>query len=320
MHDTPAAECWVLHDGGAGNRRQALALAQSLGLAAHEWSLHARWPWRWIAPRLLPFAQRAFGRGFQDALRDSPPALAIGCGRSAALATRLCRRAGSASVQILDPRVSPRHWDLVIAPEHDRLRGDNVINLVGSLNPVDGAWLGSARRAFPALASLPSPRIAVLIGGPTRAVPWRESDFQRFCDQLSRALDDDGGSVIVCGSRRTPASWASRLRERFAGPANLVWMDAGDGRNPYAAALAWADRIVVTADSVNMVSEACSTSAPVRVAGLDAATGRIQSFLQSLLARGRIEPMGEARLAADCLPLQETSRVATLVRERLRLA
>lgn len=319
MHESPTAECWVLHDGAAGNRRQALALADSLGLARREWALHARGPARWFAPRQAPFTGNAFGSTFSDALRNSPPSLAIGCGRLAALATRQCRRAGVASVQILDPRIPTRHWDLVIAPDHDRLRGENVITLVGSLNPVDGDWLQSARDDIPAMGSLAGPRFALLIGGPTRAVPLQASDIRQLCGQLNRLLGDGGGSVMVCGSPRTPAAWARELRQHFPAPSHLCWMDAGDGRNPYAAALGWADRIVVTADSVNMVSEACSTAVPVHVAGLHAATGRIGSFLQSLLARGRIQSMGGSRTVADGTPLQETSRVAALVRERLKL-
>jgi mitochondrial fission protein ELM1 len=96
-------------------------------------------------------------------------------------------------------------------------------------------------------------------------------------------------------------------------------MDASDGRNPFAAVLGWADRIVVTADSVNMISEACSSAAPVRVAGLEKAGGRIRLFLDSLLARGRIQPIDQHAWAAGGMPLQETSRVAALVRERLNL-
>ena len=96
-------------------------------------------------------------------------------------------------------------------------------------------------------------------------------------------------------------------------------MDASDGRNPFAAALGWADRIVVTADSVNMLSEACSTAAPVRVAGLGLAGGRMQWFLDSLRARGRIQPIDQQSWAAGGTPLQETTRVAALVRQRLRL-
>ena len=110
---------------------------------------------------MLPGATHAFGTTFH-ALQMQAPAVAIGCGRQAALATRLLRARGSRTIQILDPRLDPAHWDLVIAPEHDGLAGANVLTLLGSLNPVDDAWLADARTAFPAFAHLPSPRTAVL--------------------------------------------------------------------------------------------------------------------------------------------------------------
>jgi mitochondrial fission protein ELM1 len=46
--------CWVLHDGAAGNRRQALALAAALGEAPREWALKPNAPARWFAPRQAP--------------------------------------------------------------------------------------------------------------------------------------------------------------------------------------------------------------------------------------------------------------------------
>src|SRR5690606_35737615 len=150
---TPGAPVRVvaLSDGRAGNARQALALAAALSAGpVDEVRLDARAPWRWLAPRRLPGAARAWGADF-DALLAAPPAVAVGCGRQAALATR----------------VLPRHWDVVVAPEHDRLQGANVVAVAGSLHPVDEAWLARGRGAFPALGALPGPRIAVLVGGPS---------------------------------------------------------------------------------------------------------------------------------------------------------
>ena len=134
-HRGPAST-WILTDGHAGNLRQARALATALGRDAREWELHPRAPWKWFAPRCLPRCEQAFGRKFRQSLGRAP-GLAIGCGRQAALATRLLRERGARAVQILDPRADPRHWDLVVAPAHDALHAENVIALHGSLNPVD---------------------------------------------------------------------------------------------------------------------------------------------------------------------------------------
>ena len=310
---------WILHDGHAGNRRQAVALADALALPWKEWVLQPRFPARWLAPRMLSNAAAGFGEDFAAALRHQPPSLAIGCGRQAALATRYARAAGATAVQILDPRIDTRHWDWVIAPEHDGLVGDNVLTLCGSLHPVDGAWLQRARARFPAMGSLPGPRTAVLLGGPTRAVRFDRSAFEVMMAKLEYWLARDGGSLLICGSRRTTREVRALARARYAADPGIVWMDEAAGENPYAGVLAWADRIVASPDSVNMVSEACATSVPVYVAEPGRATGRVRRYLDDLLARGRIRAQSSEPHAFVAEPLLETPRIAALLRERLRL-
>jgi len=311
--------CWALHDGAAGNRRQAVALAQALGVATREWSLKASLPARWLAPRRIPGVGPAFGEAFTQALRDHPPSLAIGCGRLAALATRLARDAGARAIQILDPRIATSHWDLVIAPEHDALQADNVIGMLGSLNPVDTTWLANAREQSPELAHLKQPRTAVLLGGATRATRFDRDALEVMLAKLEIMFAREGGSLVICGSGRTPRDWAPLLRARYAGDGHRVWMDASDGANPYAGALAWADRIVASPDSVNMVSEACSTTLPVFVAEPGRATGRVRQFLKVLEASDRIRAQTDELAPFTVEPLRETARVAAQVRARLSL-
>ena len=315
----PLSIAWAIHDGRAGNRRQVLALASALRLDAVEQVLDPGPSARWLAPRQLPWSSTPFGVLFEQALHARPPQLALGCGRMAALATRLARRAGARAVQILDPRTDTRHWDLVIAPDHDRLRGNNVLPLVGSLNPVDADWLIAARQEFDTLEQRASPRTAVLIGGPTTATRFDHAALQTMLGKLDASVAQDGGSLLICASARTPKAWTPMLRERYCDARHLLWLDASDGPNPYAGVLAWADRIVATPDSVNMISEACSTTVPVHVAELHCASGRIAAFLQSLITLGRIQPYAGALAPFAVTALTETSRIAALVRERLSL-
>ncbi len=311
--------CVWLHDGAAGNRRQAEALALALGLPAREWRLAPRAPWRWLAPRRLPGAESAFGPEFH-ALLQQPPALVIGCGRQAALATRLLRGRGSRAVQILDPRIDPRHWDALIAPQHDGLRGAQVLCPLGSLNPIDDAWLAQARAQFAPLAALPSPRTAVLLGGKTAAVRFDRGAFERLVDKLEVSLAQQGGSLLVLGSRRTPPHIADLARSYWADVPGLRWFGPDEGPNPYAGVMAWADRFVVSPDSVNMISEACATHAPVFVAEPSRARGRVRPFLDALLARGRIRAQDRALAPFTAEPLRESARIAQALRDLLGLS
>ena len=308
---------WVLTDGNAGNLRQAEALARALHSAApHAPALFPQAPWRWVAPRLLPGATHAFGPDFAADLAR-PPALAIGCGRQGALAGRLARERGARAVQILDPRIDSRHWDLVVVPEHDRLRGTNVITLLGSLNPVDDAWLERARQQFRALCALPRPRTALLLGGPTRHAPWSLDSLAQALAALRAQVRAEGGSLLATVSRRTPAAASAPLHAAMQGVPGMAW--DGGGANPYPGLLACADRIVCTPDSVNMLSEACATDAPVYVLEPQLARGRLAAFLRALQDLGRVRALAGGLEPFPVQPLRETARVAAEVRRRLGL-
>ncbi|MET0288555.1 MAG: mitochondrial fission ELM1 family protein [Pseudoxanthomonas sp.] len=313
----PTASRWLLSDGHAGNVRQVDALAFALGNATDKhWTLESRRPWRWAAPRVLPAAHRAFGAEFATAL-SQPPALAIGCGRQAALATRLLRSRGARTVQILDPRLDARHWDLVIAPEHDGLEGEHVIQMIGSLHPVEARWLAAGRAAFPMLGLLPGPRTTLLVGGPSAHVALDAASVLPWLSSLVREVAQQGGSLLVTSSRRTPAAVSALLREQIRSVPHYVWHD-GDP-NPYAGLLGWADRIVCTPDSVNMLSEASATDVPVEVIAPEQVKGRPARFLQRLLSLARIRRYAPAQGPWHVTPLRETARVAELVRQRLEL-
>ena len=312
-------ETWVLSDGHAGNVRQASALAGALGVQARAWTLQTQAPWRWFAPRRLPGSARAWGEPFRTALR-TPPRLAIGCGRQAALATRLLRERGSRAVQILDPRIACRHWDLVVAPEHDGLRGANVITLLGSLHPVDEAWLAAAREAFAGFAALPAPRVALLVGGPSAHARFAREDFAHWAAAVAAAVRHAGGSLLLTTSRRTPADAVAAVRAAADGLPGVRWSDPRDGANPYPGLLAWADAIVCSADSVNMLSEAAATAAPLYLVGAAKLDGRPRRFVDALLERRRARAFDGTLAPFAATPLRETARVAAEVRRRLDLA
>ena len=317
---TPSPTTWVLTDGRAGNERQALALAHALSAATPRiWRLEAQPPWRWAAPRYVPGSKRAFGRLFEMTLRE-PPQLAIGCGRQAALATRLLRDAGSRSVQILDPRIDPSHWDAVIVPEHDRLRGPNVITAAGSLHDVNAAWLANARTRFPQFAALPSPRTLLLLGGPIGGVPLDAAWWRRTADILRSNHQRDGGSLSICASPRTPAWLIAAARDDLSNLPGARWFSAGDGPNPYAGMLGWAERIVVSPDSVNMISEAVATPAQVSIAAPELGRGRHGRFLQALIDGGRVRALdSDAVPAGPASPLIELPGVVAAVSKLIRL-
>ena len=316
--------CWVISDGAAGNRNQALALAHGLGLSARVFDITLTAPWSWLAPFAPRDPRRALAT-LPAGFTPPWPSLAIGCGRASAgivLGLKQLSRGHTRAVQILDPRWRRAQFDALVIPAHDEVSGDNVIPSIGSLNRIDDAWLAEGRARFPALGQLPSPRTAVLIGGPVADVPLDDDYVDGLLNCLSAWQARDGGSVLVTCSRRTPALLAQRLREVFAAWPGLFWASDNDGANPYPGILAWADRIVVTPDSSNLLGEASAVGVPVyaHLPPTLALQRKRQHLVKHLRDRGHLHALHPTAPSVSDVPppLRDLPRITAAVRARLR--
>lgn len=317
--DRAISRCWVISDGAAGNENQALALARALGLTPRVVSLDVAQPWGWLAPRLCLAAQHGMRDRHAGLIHAPWPAIAIGCGRRAALLTRCLRKWSSGrcfTAQILDPRISPAHFDVVVAPRHDGLDGDNVIVTRGALNAIDDAWLAEGCTAFASFDDLPRPRTAVLIGASNSTTALDDAYFEALFKSLEQLHARSGGCFLVSTSRRTPRERIEMLRTRFLRWPGIFWSGPEDGRNPYAGILGWADQLIVSADSVNMISEACATGKPVHAFAPTAVGGKLGAFHQSLRASGHLTSIEAFADVVSNNPLRESANVAEQIRQR----
>jgi len=310
-----APRIWTLTDDRAGNFLQADALARALGTLEHHVRLRFPPPWRWTSPRGVPGALARLPLP-EDAAR---PDIAVGCGRQSALALRALRRAGGGrvyTVQILDPRIDPAEFDLVVAPRHDALQGANVLCPIGAMNAIDTDWLAAARATMPALADGARPLNVVMIGGPHRDAALDVEALRQLGTRLHELRAREGGSFLLCGSRRTPAHWQSVLRDIGQSLDARCWFDARDGASPYRAGLGHADRIVVTADSVNMLSEACAVGVRVLSFAAGPLAGKLGEFDRTLREQGLLSSFDAAPAAQA--PLRETAAIAEEILRRWR--
>jgi mitochondrial fission protein ELM1 len=281
---------WVLHDGKAGMASQAFGLAEATGFPFIEKRLGIRFPWVCLPPQLwfLPF--RATG-GTGASLRPPWPDLVIACGRNAAVPALAIRRASdghTVTAQIQDPKIGHVEFDLIVVPEHDRLSGPRVIVTLGAVHRVTEARLAAERNRFPTLAKMPRPILSALIGGNNGAYRLTLRRLDEIAELLAGILRSSGGSVLVTPSRRTAAAGLGLLRNRLEGLSTAIW--DGSGENPYYAYLAFADALLVTADSVSMISEAAATGKPVHILGLDGGNTKFDRFHEAMRAAGITKP------------------------------
>lgn len=310
---------WVLHDGKAGMRSQALGLAEATGCAFVEKQLRVHPPWSLLPPQLWLFPRCAVSDG-RSLLAPPWPDLVIACGRNAAVPALMIKRASGGRTflaQIQDPRVRRSEFDLIVAPEHDRLRGPSVIVTRGAVHRVTAARLEAERCRFPALAGLPRPIIAVLIGGTNKAYRLTLRRLTDIADALAALLSENGGSLLLTPSRRTGEREIMLLRTRLGVFPGAIW--DGGGENPYFAYLALADALLVTADSVSMISEAVATGKPVHILDLDGGNAKFARFHAGMRAAGMTRPFA-GRIESWSYPIQDDTAHAGATLRGLVLA
>jgi mitochondrial fission protein ELM1 len=167
------------------------------------------------------------------------------------------------------------------------------------------------------LAHLRRPLVAVLIGGSNGRFRLDAAVARRLASQLAEMMRRDAVGVAVTPSRRTDPA-AMRVLAEVLGPIG-AWIWDGSGDNPYFGMLGLADAIIVTVDSVSMVSEAVATRAPVLLAALPGRSRRNALFTRGLLRDGRVREFSGRLEMWPVEPLDDTPEAAAEMCRRLGL-
>lgn len=302
---------------------QGLAVAEAVGLPHSLKRVCVTGPMRLLPARLqiyLPPARLLRSVSSNEPLAPPWPRLVISIGRrSVPIALAIKRVANAFGLHIQNPKVPAHHFDLIAAPVHDGFSGDNVINTFGAVHSVTPARLEEEAESFAALIdSLPRPRLAVLLGGESQAFSFPPEHAAAFGTALARLAHETGGSLLVTPSRRTSPESLRALSATIGGVPYFLW--DGTGANPYHAFLALADAIVVTEDSVNMVTEAAGTGKPVYVQRLKGNSQRLGRFHALMRERGATRPFEGKLESWSYPPINDTELVASAIRTALSLA
>jgi mitochondrial fission protein ELM1 len=253
---------WVLLGHRKGDNNQLLALAHGLGHPFETRSLRYN-VLRRLSKSLLGRSLVSVEPDARKWIKPPWPDLVFGIGHRSVPVARYIRHASGRRakiVQLGNPRLDPKHFDLVITmPQYGLRPTGRVLRLplaMASPHPEEKA----TEEEHDFLEALPRPHRLMVIGGPNRHWRVNEADAAAAARTLMRRCDDDGGTLIVVGSPRTEPSVKDAVAEAIAGSRHHYVA----GKMPrYLCLLEDADEIHVTADSVSMLSEAIFTGKPV---------------------------------------------------------
>ena len=296
----------------AGLQAQAQGLAEAAGLAPATIDLIPRFPFSQLPASLWPNPLSAVG------IKSPPEGLAVTTGGVGGAVGAALRQAGRQVVQIQNPRMALKKFDLIVANQHDEITGANVIIVRTALHRATQPRLRAARDVWmPRFAHLPKPLVAVLVGGSNGRFKLEQAQGEVLARDLAGIMHRDKAGLMITPSRRTSPAVRAALEKTLKPFGAWIWDMQGD--NPYFGMLACADMIVATVDSISMVSEAVATHAPVLLAELPGKSRRIELFLRTLKDAGRARPFAGRLEYWPVLPLDDTAAAAGEMRRRLKL-
>jgi mitochondrial fission protein ELM1 len=321
MTEISSVHCWLIHNGFISVKRQIKGIAQQLDVASEEILLP---PKRFLSFVPLTWQLVYYYFHFKKKVGGVYPLIVIGTGRMiipALLAIKCLNPKNTFAIFVQKPALGKRFFDLIVAPEHDALRGDNVLQSLGAINDFNEQQFQSLTPSAENLAGKISarPLTAFYLGGKTKKYNFNEEDAKQLLAELAKIISELAGSFIIVSSRRTGSFMESLLKEHFKTMPQVLVYTSEDAYNPYMDVLSIADCFFVTEDSVNLVSEACFTGKPVYVLKLPNSreAGRKSRFVNTMVENGRVCYYQPPLKPNNYLPLREAQRLGPELRQRI---
>jgi len=316
---------WALLDERAGNRSQVLGVAEALSKPFNSISLQngflGKLPNFILGARLSGITTES-----RQQIKAPWPDLIIAAGRRTAPIARYIKKTNNNKTficQIMSPgRSGFDDFDLIASLSHDLVPdGPNVIQIMTAPNRINKQSLKTAYKQWaPVFEPLPSPRIAVLMGGSTKNKQFTSVMTDQFINQVRSFKNDLNGSLMISSSPRSGDVGKQFLSGFMDADYAFDWQL--NTKNPYMGLLAWADHLVVTGESVSMCSEACASKAQVHIFAPKPLISRKHTrFLDFLYKHKYALPLEHAQStiknAGICPPINSADDVASEIIKRL---
>jgi mitochondrial fission protein ELM1 len=259
---------WALVSDTAGDNAQVLALAEALGwpFETHRFknrpgAMAANFLVGPVLPGMVKHASDNFGPPWPD--------LVIAAGTPSEPVCARIRAVSHSTRQVFLGRPWARldAYDLIVTtPQYQVPDAPNVMMIDLPLHRVTSADIAREAALWALkVAHLPRPYAAVFVGGGISRYTLDGRAARRLALEASMLVAPSGGSLLVCGSYRTPPGAMSVLKKNLDLPCHLFDWRQGSKENPYRAFLGLADHLIVTGDSMTMLAEACATGKPVHI-------------------------------------------------------
>ena len=304
----------LLTQGMHGMISQVEGLSKALNINFSHHTVKLKPFWNLIPPKFTPISENLLT---EKLICNSK--IIISCGRKSvihSIALKKRFKKDIFNIHIQDPKVSLENFDLIICPEHDNLRGDNVITTVGAIHYLTKNEIDKNSK-YIKIDKENKKLVSFILGGPNKYYDYSEKQIDIVFNKVKTLFTPDKYKLIIIPSYRTPEQIIKKAYNTFSHN-HLVFKNVD--KNAYLSSLSISDFIVITCDSTSMISESAATGKPIYVVNMPPIrnNNRFKNFYTQFKKLDIIRDLEDNVNIWNYDQLDEANRIAPIIKERMK--
>ena len=306
----------ILTQGMHGMISQAEGLAKALDLDYRHQTIKLKKFWNYVPPRFTPVSENILSEKFSCDAK-----VIISCGRKSVIPSIVLKKKFGKdilNIHIQDPKVKLSNFDFIVAPEHDSLKGENVLTSKGAIHYLTNDELDVNKNYLKSRINSQKKIVTLIIGGPTKYYNYNNKVIDNIFSKIKENFLDNSYQLIVVPSMRTPQNIIDKAKNYFNEDQIII---PNVDKKAYLCSLKNADHIIVTCDSTSMISEASITGKPIYVAQMPTikSNKRFKNFFNLFASLNIIKELGSPVENWTYNKLNETSKIADQIKKKIKL-
>jgi len=305
----------LLTEGMHGMISQVEGLARALDLDFIHEKIEINNFWKLFPPKVTPVQDFVFKNKI-----DSQFDVVISCGRKSVIPSIYLKKKFKnkiINIHIQEPKVSLDNFDFVVAPEHDGLKGNNVLTSKGAVHYLTNDELDQNENYLKSRINSQNKIVTLILGGPTRYYDYNDQVIDDIFSKIEQNFLKNNYQVIIIPSMRTPQNIIEKAKNYFDKDQIII---PNVDKKAYLSSLKISDHIIVTCDSTSMISEAAITGKPIYVAQMPAIKNnqRFKSFFNLFESLNIIKELNNSVENWTYTKLNETNKIANQIKEKIK--
>ena len=271
--------------------------------------------WKLFPPKVTPVQDFVFKNKI-----NSQFDVVISCGRKSVIPSIYLKKKFKnkiINIHIQEPKVSLNNFDFVVAPEHDGLKGNNVLTSKGAVHYLTNDELDQNENYLKSRINSQKKIVTLILGGPTRYYDYSNQVIEGVFSKIEQNFLKNNYQVIIIPSMRTPQNIIEKAKNYFDKDQIII---PNVDKKAYLSSLKISDHIIVTCDSTSMISEAAITGKPIYVAQMPAIKNnqRFKRFFNLFESLNIIKELNNSVENWTYTKLNETNKIANQIKEKIK--